>query len=131
MPHTNTDLVLAIDQGTTGTTALLLDPRVRVILDVKTPDSGMSARQDLGNLDRLRPHDEVKFVIGDREDYEWSCGVVREHDLPSRCKAVLFAPVFDVMAPHTLCEWILDDGIEVRFQLPLHKYVWPPGRRGV
>ena len=101
------------------------------VMDIKCPSSGFSDANDWSNIAALTERDEVKFVIGDREDYEWSRGVVREHDLPSRCKAVLFAPVFDVMAPHTLCEWILEDGLEVRFQLALHKYVWPPGRRGV
>jgi len=121
--------VLVETSGTLPVAAL--PPAAIKIMDLKCPGSGVSDATDWDNIAALTGRDEVKFVIGDRADYEWSCDVVRRHQLPSRCRAVLFAPVFDVMAPQTLSEWILEDGMHVRLQLPLHKYVWPPGRRGV
>jgi 7-carboxy-7-deazaguanine synthase len=107
-----------------------LDPRAVVILDVKTPGSGESARMEWGNLGRLRAMDEAKFVIDGREDYEWSRGVVLDRRLAERC-TVLFSPVHGVLDPGTLGRWILDDGLAVRLQVQLHKYLWPGVTRGV
>ncbi|HXK09541.1 MAG TPA: radical SAM protein [Vicinamibacteria bacterium] len=107
-----------------------LDPRAVAILDVKTPGSGESARMDWSNLERLRAKDEVKFVIDGRADYEWSRGMVADRGLASRC-TVLFSPVHGVLDPGTLGRWILDDGLAVRLQVQLHKYLWPGGGRGV
>jgi 7-carboxy-7-deazaguanine synthase len=101
------------------------------ILDVKCPASGEAAGNDWTNLDRLSPHDEVKFVIQDRRDYEFARDVVLRHDLASRCAAVLFSPVHGVMAPQSLSEWILEDRLPVRIQLQMHKYIWAPDTRGV
>lgn len=101
------------------------------IMDLKCPGSGECERNDWSNIARLAPRDEVKFVIADRRDYEWSRETVRKHDLPSRCNAVLFSPVFGSIDPKDLVEWILEDKLDVRFQLQLHKFVWPPNQKGV
>jgi 7-carboxy-7-deazaguanine synthase len=107
-----------------------LDPRAVAILDVKTPGSGESGRMAWANLDALRARDEVKFVIDGRADYEWSRDVVRGRGLAERC-AVLFSPVHGVLDPGALGRWILDDGLAVRLQVQLHKYLWPSATRGV
>ncbi len=104
---------------------------VVTILDVKCPGSGEAQRMDWGNLDRLRPHDEVKFVIKDRADYDFARDVVRRHDLAARAAAVHFSPVHDVMNLRQLSEWVLQDGLPVRVQVQLHKYIWDPATRGV
>jgi 7-carboxy-7-deazaguanine synthase len=104
---------------------------VVTILDVKCPGSGEAHRNDWTNLERLRPHDEVKFVIRDRMDYEFARDVVRRHNLGARAAAVLFSPVHAVMEPRVVTEWILADRLAVRLQLQLHKYVWDPETRGV
>ena len=101
------------------------------IVDVKCPGSGESAKMHWPNLDRLAPHDEVKFVIKDRVDYEYARDVTRRHRLDARAAAVHFSPVHGVMDPQTLASWILEDRLAVRLQLQLHKYVWEPTTRGV
>jgi 7-carboxy-7-deazaguanine synthase len=83
------------------------------------------------NLERLRPHDEVKFVLKDRADYEYARDVVGRHGLAAKVAAVLFSPVHGVLDPQTLSQWILDDHLPVRLQLQLHKYIWSPETRGV
>ena len=100
-----------------------VDTRVSRVLDIKTPDSGEVARNLWGNLDRLTPHDQVKFVIGGRADYEWSRDVVRERSLADRCD-VLFSPSYGRLAPHELADWILADRLPVRMQIQLHKAIW-------
>jgi 7-carboxy-7-deazaguanine synthase len=100
-----------------------VDPRVVRVLDVKTPDSREAARNRLENLPLLLAHDQVKFVICSREDYEWSKAFLREHDLAARCQ-VLFSPSYKQIAPGTLADWILADRLQVRFQLQLHKVLW-------
>lgn len=107
-----------------------LDPRAVAILDVKAPGSGETARMEWKNLELLKPKDEVKFVIKDRADYEWSRDLVREKRLHERCP-VLFSPVHGVLEPGVLARWVLDDGVPVRVQLQLHKYLWPGVERGV
>ncbi len=94
---------------------------VIAIMDLKCPGSGESAAMDPGNVGRLRPYDEVKFVIGDRQDFDWACERVERHNLSGRCRAVLFSPVFGVLEATTLGEWILAARLPVRLQLPLHK----------
>jgi 7-carboxy-7-deazaguanine synthase len=101
------------------------------IVDVKCPGSGEAEKNDWTNLDRLAPHDEVKFVLKDRADYEFACDVVRRHDLASRCAAILYSPVHGILDPKTLSEWMLADHVPVRLQLQLHKYIWTPDTRGV
>jgi 7-carboxy-7-deazaguanine synthase len=96
---------------------------VTVVMDIKTPGSGESHRNRLENLPLLKPQDQVKFVICDREDYEWSREFSRQHQLAERC-SVLFSPSQDQLPARTLAEWILDDRLQVRFQVQLHKYLW-------
>ena len=107
-----------------------LDPRATAIMDVKTPGSGEVHRMEWRNLDLLKAKDEVKFVIAHRADYEWSRDLVLERRIPDRC-AVLFSPVHGSLDPGALGRWILDDGLAVRLQVQLHKYLWPGVERGV
>ena len=107
-----------------------LDRRAVVILDVKAPASGETDRMHWPNLESLTPRDEAKFVIDDRADYEWSRGILRERRLAERC-TVLFSPVHGRLDPGLLGRWIVDDGLPVRLQLQLHKYLWPGVTRGV
>jgi len=108
-----------------------IDPRVHRIMDLKTPSSGECARNLISNIPLLTGLDEVKFVIGSREDYEWSCARILEHGLARRCGAVLFSPVFGSIEPVRIVEWILADKIEARFQLQMHKFIWDPKAKGV
>jgi 7-carboxy-7-deazaguanine synthase len=108
----------------------LVDPRVRIILDVKTPDSGEVAANVWSNLDRLKSTDEVKFVLCSRDDFDWAVDVVRRHDLTSRC-SVLFSAVFGQVNPTELAAWILESRLPVRLQLQMHKILWDPKARGV
>ncbi len=101
------------------------------IVDVKCPGSGESAKMHWPNLDYLAPHDEVKFVIKDRADYDYARDVVSRYRLSERCAAVLFSPVHGVLDPQTLTTWILDDKLPVRLQVQMHKYIWTPTTRGV
>jgi 7-carboxy-7-deazaguanine synthase len=107
-----------------------LDARAVAIMDVKTPGSGENARMEWRNLDLLRAKDEVKFVVDGRADYEWARGVLRDKRLDERCP-VLFSPVHGVLDPGLLGRWILEDGLPVRLQVQLHKYLWPGVERGV
>ena len=100
-----------------------VDPRVSRVVDLKTPASLEMHRNLLSNLPLLTAHDQVKFVICDRADYEWARGMVAEHGLAARCE-VLFSPSFDQVAPRELAEWILADKLPVRFQMQLHKQLW-------
>ena len=107
-----------------------VDRRVRVILDVKTPGSGMLAAMDWDNLTRLKPGDEVKFVLMGREDYEWTRDILRSRPMPERV-AVLLSPAHGVLDPADLADWMRADGLSARLQLQIHKYIWGPDRRGV
>ena len=108
-----------------------VDPRVHRIMDLKTPGSGEVEKNLWSNIDHLTLRDEVKFVMGSREDYEWSRDKVQRYNLPSRCHAVLFSPIFGRIDPRQIVEWILADKLDVRFQLQMHKFIWSPTQRGV
>ena len=108
----------------------MVDPHVKRIVDLKCPSSGMEKKNLWENMDRLRSGDEVKFVIGTREDYEWSGKKIKDFGIDRRC-LVLMGPVFGTMEPVRLAEWILEDRLNVRFQLQLHKYIWDPLKRGI
>jgi 7-carboxy-7-deazaguanine synthase len=112
-------------------TTVRVPEEVVTILDVKCPGSGEAHRNDWTNLDRVRPHDEVKFVIKDRSDYEFARDIVARYDLARRAAAIHFSPVHGVLDPKTLSEWVLADRLPVRLQLQLHKYIWEPRTRGV
>ncbi len=105
-----------------------VDERVAVVMDLKTPSSGEMEKNLLANIGHLMMNDEVKFVIGDRDDYDWAVNMLVEHELPRRCE-VLFSPV-QGMAPTQLADWIIEDQLPVRFQLQLHKILWgdQPGK---
>jgi len=106
-----------------------VDPRVSRVLDLKTPASGESARNRWENLPLLSAHDQVKFVVCDRTDYEWARDVIREHSLGARCE-VLLSPAHGQLAPRELAEWLLADRLPARLQVQLHKLLWgeQPGR---
>lgn len=100
-----------------------VDPRVSKVVDLKTPASGEMARNLWANVEHLSPHDQVKFVICDRADYDWAVDRLREHALERRC-AVLFSPSADQLPARDLAEWILADRLPVRLQVQLHKILW-------
>lgn len=101
-----------------------VDKRVFKIVDLKTPGSGEVSKNLYENIDYLLPHDEVKFVICDRQDYDWTCMKVDELGLQGRVAEVLFSPSQGQLSPRQLAEWILDDKLNVRMQLQTHKYIW-------
>lgn len=101
-----------------------VDKRVSVVMDIKTPGSGESDKNLYGNIPLLKQEDQVKFVICDREDYQWAKFKLDEYDLPRRVSDVLFSPSFGQINPADLAEWILEDRLNVRFQLQLHKQLW-------
>ena len=119
-----------LETGGHRSTARVPAPVV-TILDVKCPGSGEAAHMDWTNLDRLRPHDEVKFVIADRTDYEYARDVIGHHGLARRAAAIHLSPVHGVLDPKTLSGWVLADHLSVRVQLQLHKFIWSPDTRGV
>ncbi len=113
-----------------------LDPRAHKIMDLKCPGSGESERNLWSNLDHLTERDEVKFVVLDRADYEWTRRVIRDRALDERVRngrlrALLVSPVWGAVPPETLASWILEDRLPVRLQLQLHKFLWGPDVRGV
>jgi len=107
-----------------------VDRRVRKIMDLKCPSSGMCERNDYENIRHLTGADEIKFVVGDRADFDWACAIIRRYDLPSRVGTVLFSPVYNKLPYSDLARWVLDSGLPVRLQLQLHKIIWPDIRRG-
>ena len=109
-----------------------LDPRARVILDIKCPASGEEARNDWSNLERLRSDkDEVKFVVADEADWIYAKRVIEEKNLETRAMAVLISPAWGQVNLEQLANWIAGSGLNVRMQLQLHKYIWGPEVRGV
>ena len=104
---------------------------VVTILDVKCPASGESHRNLWENLGRLRPHDEVKFVVQDRVDYEYARDVIARHGLAGRAAAIHLSPVHGVLPPAELAAWVLADRLPARVQLQVHKLIWSPDTRGV
>ena len=107
-----------------------VDKRVKIILDFKCPTSKMVKKNDYNNVNFLKSIDEVKFVIGNREDYEWSKSLIDKYNLDSKCE-ILFSNVFGKLENIELVEWILEDNLKVRFQTQLHKYIWEPDKKGV
>ncbi|UTA49108.1 7-carboxy-7-deazaguanine synthase QueE [Simiduia sp. 21SJ11W-1] len=101
-----------------------VDTRVSRVLDLKTPASGECHRNLWSNIAHLTPHDQVKFVICDKADFEWACFKVTEHDLCARAGDVLFSPSFGQVDATQLADWVVASGLPVRFQLQLHKLLW-------
>ena len=108
-----------------------IDPRVKVIMDLKCPSSGESKRNRLENIPLLQKKDQLKFVMGTREDYEWLKGMIESHQLVERVGAILVSPVFGKIDLQSMAKWILEDHLPVRFQVQLHKIIWEPMTRGV
>ncbi len=107
-----------------------VNPAVKIILDMKCPSSGMAKKNLYANLEKLQSDDEVKFVIGNREDFEWSVELINRYQISGKL-TILFSPVFNELAPSELAEWILKERIKVRMQIQMHKYIWDPNKRGV
>jgi 7-carboxy-7-deazaguanine synthase len=107
-----------------------IDRRATIIMDVKTPGSGMSDRVRIENIALLKKSDELKFVITDKMDYDWARAMVRQFSLFEKC-TVLFSPVYGKLAPFELSTWIIADKLPVRINLQLHKYIFSPDQRGV
>jgi 7-carboxy-7-deazaguanine synthase len=107
-----------------------VDRRVHIIMDLKCPYSGESQSNYWPNLDQLKPTDEIKFVISNRTDWEWTVSIIRQHSLDERFR-VLVSGTFGAVTPLDLAEWVLESGLNIRFQLQLHKSIWDPKARGV
>ncbi len=107
-----------------------VDTRVKIIMDLKTPSSKMEAKNLWSNIESLKKEDEVKFVVGDEDDYNWAKRKIEEYELANRCE-VLISPVFGKIKPVEIAGWILRDNLPARLQLQLHKYIWDPDKRGV
>lgn len=104
-----------------------IDKRAVIILDIKTPGSGMNKEMKLSNLDYIKKIDEIKFVITDRIDYEWSKGIIHQYKLKDRCH-ILISPAYGILQPEELAKWILGDALEVRLNLQIHKYIFNSGK---
>jgi 7-carboxy-7-deazaguanine synthase len=102
-----------------------VDKRVVIIMDIKTPKSGMFEKMDLMNLKYIKPDDEIKFIIIDREDYEWVRNFIRDYGLLDKCK-ILLSPAYGMLLPEDLSKWIIEDRLPVRLNLQLHKYISVP-----
>lgn len=100
------------------------------IIDLKCPGSGMTEQMYPGNLDLLAPHDEIKFVLSSRADYDWAVAMIRKHHLDKKAKLIL-SPVIGRLEPSLLAEWLLADALPARLQLQLHTLLWPGVKRGV
>ena len=107
-----------------------IDTRVKIIMDLKCPSSGMEKKNLYENIQYLKKNDELKFVIGNREDYEWTIQIIKKNILQGKCE-ILFSVVFGELEPVELVSWILEDNLDVRFQLQMHKYIWHPETKGV
>lgn len=108
-----------------------IDPRVHRIMDLKTPSSGECGRNLYENIPHLNKGDEVKFVIGTREDYEWARDQIRTHALDQRVNTVLLSPIFGKIQARDIVDWMLADKLPARFQLQMHKFIWEPTKKGV
>lgn len=107
-----------------------LHPGQRWILDIKGPSSGEAERMHLSNLGLLRPEDEVKFVVGDEDEYRWYRALLKEHRLEERTR-ILFSPVWGRLETSQLVDWMLRDRLQARLQLQMHKLIWAPDKRGI
>jgi 7-carboxy-7-deazaguanine synthase len=107
-----------------------IDKRVMIIMDLKCPSSKMMKKNLYENIDYIKPTDEIKFVVGSREDYEWCKEIISKYQLEQKCE-LLFSVVFGELDPAKLVEWILEDKLNVRFQLQMHKFIWEPSKKGV
>lgn len=118
------DLDVEVSLETSGAMDIsAVDPRVVCVMDLKTPASGEESKNKYSNIEKLKPQDQIKFVICDRNDYEWSIDKLTEYKLIERCE-VLFSPIHGKLNPADLAEWIIEDNLSVRMQIQMHKYLW-------
>ena len=118
------DLDVEVSLETSGAMDIsAVDPRVVRVMDLKTPGSGEETKNRYENIDKLKPQDQIKFVICDRADYDWACEQLTHYDLANRCE-VLFSPVHGNLKPAELADWIIEDNLPVRMQIQMHKYLW-------
>jgi len=118
------DLNVEVSLETSGAMDIAaIDPRVVCVMDLKTPGSGEEVKNKYSNIELLKSQDQVKFVICDRNDYEWSCQKLAEYNLADRCE-ILFSPIHGKLNPADLAEWIISDNLPVRMQIQMHKYLW-------
>ncbi len=125
------DLGYEVSLETCGALAInAVDERVNVVMDIKTPGSAEEKRNLPANIDALRPHHQVKFVLCDRADYDWAKAQITTHDLTNKVADVLFSPVWESLPAVQLADWIIEDRLPVRFQMQLHKVLWgdEPGK---
>jgi 7-carboxy-7-deazaguanine synthase len=108
-----------------------VDDRIIKIMDIKTNSSRQHEKNNYENIQYLGKHDEVKFVIANREDYDFACGISDKYKLPEKVRAVLISPVFGMIEPSELAEWMLSEKRQFRYNLQIHKYIWDPKKRGV
>jgi len=124
------DLDFQVSLETGGSISLKeIDERVKIIMDIKTPDSGESTKNRWENLELLKQTDELKIVICSREDYQWSKEIIEQYKISEKCP-ILFSPCAESIDPRDLAEWILTDQLPIRFQMQIHKILWnnQPGR---
>ena len=124
------DLDFQVSLETGGSISLKgVDERVKIIMDIKTPDSGESTKNRWENLELLKQSDELKIVICSREDYQWSKEIIEQYKISEKCP-ILFSPCAESIDPRDLAEWILTDQLPIRFQMQIHKILWDnqPGR---
>jgi len=107
-----------------------IDKRVMIVMDLKCPSSKMEKKNLYENLKYLKQDDELKFVIGNREDYDWSKETITKYSISGKCK-ILFSIVFGKLESVELVSWIIEDKLDVRYQLQMHKYIWHPEKKGV
>lgn len=107
-----------------------VDKRAVVILDIKTPGSGMSEKMDLSNLENIKSTDEIKFVITNRTDYEWSKDIIYRYNLINNCR-LLLSPAYGILPPEDLARWMVEDKLKARLNLQLHKYIFGPCRKEI
>ncbi|MBE0439336.1 MAG: 7-carboxy-7-deazaguanine synthase QueE [Gammaproteobacteria bacterium] len=100
-----------------------VDPRVVIVMDLKTPASGEESKNKYDNIEKLKPQDQLKFVICNREDYDWACLKMSEYQLKDKCE-ILFSPIHGELKPADLADWVISDNLPVRMQIQMHKYLW-------
>ena len=118
------DLGVEVSLETSGAMDISdVDPRVVCVMDLKTPASGEEAKNKYDNIVKLKPQDQIKFVICNRQDYDWSCQKIADYDLLNKCE-VLYSPIHGELKPADLADWIIEDNLQVRMQIQMHKYLW-------
>lgn len=107
-----------------------LNKKVKIVMDIKTPGSQEASRNNLNNLNYLKPHDEVKFVLCSYEDFVWACQFIQEHNAKIQWSQVLFSPSYEQIKPVEIADWIVKEKLAARLQIQLHKYLWgdQPGK---